>query len=162
MSDHWSEDGHVLVHERRRRPIAWLLVFLAVAGLFFLATAAPLVGILGNLILWSICGLQLLMYVEREEFDRGTRTLRQRGLLGLKWTEPLDRFASIHVVRGYTRRGSRVIRVNLARRQAPGKGRSPEYVVAVYSFPSAANEKEAREWGDRLARFLELPLRLEL
>jgi hypothetical protein len=161
-SDYWSEDGDVLVHESRSGPIGWLLIFAALVGAFFFATSKPLVGILGNLVLWSIFGLQLLSYVEREEFDRRSRTMRQRGLFGRSWTESFDRFAGIQVVRGYSGRGSPQIRVSVERCQVLGKRLAPEYVVAIYPFPTAADESEAREWGDRLARFVELPLRLEL
>jgi hypothetical protein len=37
-----------------------------------------------------------------------------------------------------------------------------DYTVAAYASPGEADENEAREWGGRLARFLDLPLRLQL
>jgi len=161
MSDYWSEDGDILVHERRDRPFL-LLVIVAIGGCLLLVLAPWPVGALGTLMLWSIFGLAFLSSVQREEFDRRKKIMRRRGVLGLKWTEPLDRFACVHVVRGYSRRGWPQIRVNLRRGERLEKGTGPEYLVAVYPFPKEADENKAREWGDRLARFLDLPLRLEL
>jgi len=38
----------------------------------------------------------------------------------------------------------------------------PGHVLAIYAFPGESDEKEVREWGGRLARFLQLPLELSL
>jgi hypothetical protein len=143
-------------------PIGFHIVVALIVGLIFLAAARPIIGVVGNLLWWFFFGLQALSNIQRVEFDRRTRMMRQRNMLGLKWTEPLDRLAAVRVVRGRTLRGTPRIFVNLTRSEPLDKGSSPEYVVAVYFFPSEADEREAREWGDRLARFLHLPLRLEL
>jgi hypothetical protein len=41
--------------------------------------------------------------------------MRRQGVLGLKWTEPLDRFVYVQVFRGYSKRGMRKTCVNLGR-----------------------------------------------
>ena len=162
MSDYWSEDGDILVHESRDMPIGCLLVIVTIVGLLFLAVAAWPVGVLGAVMLWFFFGLHLLSFVQREEFDRRRKVMRRQGVLGLRWTEPLDRFTSVYVVRGYSKRGVPQIRVDLMRGEPLEKGTGPEYSVAVYPLAGEANENRAREWGDRLARFLDLPLRLQL
>ena len=96
--------------------------------------------------------------IRREEFDRRTNIMRRQGVVGLKWTEPLGRFAYVQVFRGYTVRGTRETCVNLGRREPRETAMLPEYIVAAYFSPSEDDEKEAREWGQRLALFLNLPL----
>ena len=118
MKDYWLENGDILVHKGQGVPIG-LLVIVAIGGFVFLAVAPWPVGVLGSLLLWFVFALQLLSFVQSEEFDRRRKVMRRRGVLGL-------------------------------------------CLVAIYPFPSEADENEAREWGDRLARFLDLPLRLEL
>jgi hypothetical protein len=136
-------------------------VFVAFASIapFFVSVW---VGVLGDLMLWSLFGFQALADVERVEFDRGSRTMRQRSTLGLKWTDRLDRFAGVRVIRATSGRGHLQIRVTLKRAGVVRFSESPEYLVAVYGFPGEGDEKEAREWGDRLAQFLHLPLEVEL
>ena len=163
MTDYWSEDEDILVHESRdMRYGCLLLVMAAIGGFLLLSLGSWPVGVLGTLVLWFIFGVQFLSSVLSEEFDRRRKVMRRRGVLGLKWTEPLDRFASVHVVRGYSKLGWPQIRVNLRRVERLEKGTGPEYLLAVYPLPSEADENKARESGDRLARFLNLPLRLEL
>jgi hypothetical protein len=162
MSDYWSENGDILVHEKHRLPIGFLIVIVATCGGLLFTMATWPAAIFGNLLLWFVFGLELLSYVQREEFDRRRKIIRQRGVLGLKWTEPFDRFASVHVARSRSVRGTPQIRVNLTRRERLEDGSSPEYCVTMYHLPSEADENEAREWGDRLARFLDLPVRIEL
>lgn len=159
MRDYWSEDGDILIHERRGRPIGWLVVLIATVGVGFLAVSTWLVGLLGNLMLWLFFALEVLSFVRREAFDRRTNIMRRQGVLGLKWTESLDRFAYVQVFHGYTARGLRKTCVNLGRGERREKAMLPEYTLAVYVSPSEADEKEAREWGQRLASFLTLPLR---
>jgi hypothetical protein len=160
MKDYWLENGDILVHKGQGVPIG-LLVIVAIGGFVFLAVAPWPVGVLGSLLLWFVFALELLSFVQSEEFDRRRKVMRRRGVLGLGWIEPLDRFACVDVVRGYSKRGLPQIRVNLER-VGLEKGAGPECLVALYPFPSEADENEAREWGDRLARFLDLPLRLQL
>jgi hypothetical protein len=81
MRDYWSEDGDILVHEKRGRRIGWLFVLIAIVGVGFLAASTWLVGLLGNLILWFFFALQLLSFVRREEFDRRTNIMRRYGVL---------------------------------------------------------------------------------
>src|SRR5436853_307963 len=132
MSDHWSEDGDILVHERRGMPIGCLGVIVAIVGICFLAVSTWPVGVLGNLMLWFFFGLGLLSFVQREEFDRRRKVMRRQGVLGLKWTEPLDRFACVHVVRVHSSRGLPQIRVSLGRSELLEKGTEAEYSVALY------------------------------
>lgn len=159
MRDYWSEDGDILVHERRGSSIGWLLVLTAAIGVGFLAMSTWLVGLLGNLMVWFFFALSVLSFVRREEFDRRTNIMRRQGLLGLKGTESLDRFAYVQVFRGRSARGTRKTCVNLGRGEPREKAMQPEYTVALYMSPSEGDEKEAREWGERLASFLSLPLR---
>lgn len=159
MSNHWSEDGDILVHDYRTR-VGWLLVFatLVPVPLFFISSW---LGAVGGLMFWSLLGFQALADVDRVEFDRLSRTMRQRSALGLRWTDPLDRFACVEVVREPGARGWMRIRVSLQRAGTVRLSESPDYVVALYGAGQAA-EQEAREWGDRLARFLQLPLKVDL
>jgi hypothetical protein len=161
MRDYWSEDGDILVHERRGRSFGWLLVLIATVGVGFLAVSTWLVGLLGNVMLWFFVALEFLSFIRREEFDRRTNIMRRQGVLGLEWTEPLNRFAYVRVFRGFTGRGTRKTCVNLGRREPRETAMMPEYTVAVYFYPSEGDEKEARQWGQRLALFLNLPLRSE-
>ena len=159
MSDYWSEDGDILVHERQRPSIGWLLAIVAMAGVAFLIGSTWRVGVLANLVLWLFLGLGFLSFVRREEFDRRNNVMRREGLLGRKWTEPLDRFAYVRVFRRRSARGSAHVCVSLGRGEPREKGMRPEYEVAVYPFPTEADANEAQEWGQRLARFLNLPFR---
>lgn len=160
MSNYWAEAGDVLVHDYRTR-IGWLAAFVAIASipLFFVSVW---IGVVGGLMLWFLFGIQALADVDRVEFDRRSRTMRQRSALGLKWTDPLDRFESVYVVREMGGRGYMRIRVSLTRAGVVRYSESPDFVVALYGFPGKDDEKEAREWGDRLARFLQLPLQIDL
>jgi hypothetical protein len=97
MKDYWLENGDILVHKGQGVPIG-LLVIIAIGGFVFLAVAPWPVGVLGNLLLWFVFALQLLSFVQSEEFDRRRKVMRRRGVLGLRWIEPLDRFACVHVV----------------------------------------------------------------
>jgi hypothetical protein len=160
MSNHWSEDGDILVHDYRSR-VGWLVVFVLIVTipLFFISLW---VGVVGSLMLWSLMGFQALADVDRVEFDRRSKTMRQRSALGLKWTDPLDRFACVEVVRRRGPRGWVQIRVSLRRAGEVRLSESPDYVVALYGSSGEAARQEAREWGDRLARFLQLPLKVDL
>jgi hypothetical protein len=160
MSNYWSENGDVLVHDYRTR-IGWLAAFVAIGSipLFFISAW---VGVVGGLMLWFLFGFQALADVDRVEFDRSTRTMRQRSALGLKWTDPLDRFESVYVVREMSGRGYFRIRVSLTRAGKVPYSESPDYVVALYAWTGETAEKDAREWGNRLAQFLNLPLKLDL
>jgi len=160
MTNHWSEDGDIPVHDRRTR-VGWLVVFAAIVPvpLFFMSSW---LGAVGGLMFWSLLGFQALAGVDRVEFDRLSRTMRQRSALGLRWTDPLDRFACVEVVRERSPRGSARIRVSLQRAGTVRLSESPDYVVALYGFAGKTDEQEAREWGDRLARFLQLPLKVSL
>src|SRR5881392_4113098 len=102
MNDSWSVDRDILVHERRRPPIRYLAAIAAIVGLVFFYTAPRPVGILGNLLLWVVFALVALSIVEREEFDRQSRTMRCRGVLGREWSEPFNGFACVQVVRAYS------------------------------------------------------------
>src|SRR5437762_7245422 len=160
MSNYWSENGDVLVHDYRTR-IGWLAGFAAIGSipLFFVSMW---IGVVGGLMLWLLFGFQALADVDRVEFDRSTGTMRQRSALGLKWTDPLDRFERVYVGRAMSGRGHIRIRVSLTRAGKVRYSESPDYVVALYGFPGEAAEQDAREWGNRLARFLNLPLELNL
>jgi hypothetical protein len=160
MSNYWVEDGDVLVHDYRTR-IGWLAAFVAIVSipLFFVS---GWIGVVGGLMLWFLFGIQALAGVDRVEFDRRSRTMRQRSALGLKWTDPLDRFESVYVVREMGGRGYMRIRVSLTRAGVVRYSESPDFVVALYGSTGKDDEKEAREWGDRLARFLQLPLQIDL
>jgi hypothetical protein len=160
MSNYWFEDGDVLVHDYRTR-IGWLAAFVAIGSipLFFVSVW---IAVVGDLMLWFLVGFQALADVDRVEFDRRSRTMRQRSALGLKWTDPLDRFENVYVVREMGGRGSMRIRVSLTRAGVVRYSESPDFVVALYGLPGKDDEKEAREWGGRLARFLQLPLKLDL
>jgi hypothetical protein len=160
MSNYWSEDGDVLVHDRRT-PIEWLVVFMAIASvpLFFVSVW---VGIVGDLMLWSLFAFQGLADAERTEFDRRSRTMRKKSALGRRWTDRLDHFTAVGVGRATSFRGSPQIRVSLMRGDPPHYSDIPGYLLAIYAFPGESDEKEAREWGGRLARFLQLPLELSL
>ena len=161
MSNYWSEHGDTLVHENRGTAMfGWVLVIVATLMIPFIARGW--VAVAAFLMLWIVFGLQAMAIIARVEFDRRSRTMRQRNVLGLKWTDRLDGFASVHVVRATSARGNRQIRVNLNRRDPLGRFDSPAYSVAIYGSTSEASEKEAREWGDRLAQFLYLPLQLDL
>jgi hypothetical protein len=81
---------------------------------------------------------------------------------GLRRTDPLDRFACVEVVRERGARGWVRIRVSLQRAGTVRLSESPDYVVELYGSAGEAAEQEAREWGDRLARFLQLPLKVDL
>ena len=162
MRNDWSEDADTLVLKSRGTPIGWVIVATAMIGVFFYISFAGLIGVLGNLMLWFIVGLEVLSFVQSVEFDRRTGIMRQRGAFGRQWTRPLDGFAGVHVLRARSGRGNRQIRVNLKVRERLGKAGSPECVVAVYPFPNDADEQDARTWGDRLARFLDLPVRIDL
>jgi hypothetical protein len=159
MSDYWSEDGDILVHERQPPSIGWLLVIVAMAGLAFRIASTWRVGVLANLLLGLFLAMGLLSFVRRQEFDRRNNVLRQEGLFGRKWTEPLNRFAYVRVFRRRSARGSPHVCVSLGRGEPREKGMQPEYEVAVYPFPTETDEKEARECGLRLARFLNLQFR---
>jgi hypothetical protein len=39
MRDYWSEDGDILIHERRGTRIGWLVVVIAIVGVGFLAVS---------------------------------------------------------------------------------------------------------------------------
>lgn len=160
MSNYWFEGGDVLVHDYRTR-IGWLAAFVAIGSipLFFVSVW---IAVVGDLMLWFLVGFQALADVDRVEFDRRSRTMRQRSALGLKWTDPLDRFENVYVVREMGGRGSMRIRVSLTRAGVVRYSESPDFVVALYGLPGKDDEKEAREWGGRLARFLQLPLKLDL
>ena len=80
-------------------------MLIATVGVAFLAVSTWLVGLLGNLMLWFFVALEFLSFIRREEFDRRTNIMRRQGVVGLKWTEPLDRLAYVQVFRGYTVRG---------------------------------------------------------
>jgi hypothetical protein len=161
MSNYWSDQGDTLVHENRGTALfGWVLVIVGTLMIPFIARGW--VAVAAWLMLWTLYGLQAMAIIARVEFDRRSRTMRQRNLLGLKWTDSLDRFASVQVVRATSARGNRQIRVNLKRVDPLGRFESPDYLVAIYSFTGEASEKEAREWGNRLAQFLHLPVQLDL
>jgi hypothetical protein len=162
MRNDWSEDGDTLVLKSRGTPIGWVIVATAMIGVSFYITFAGLIGVLGNLMLWFMVGLGLLSSVERVECDRRAGIMRQRDAFGRQWTTPLKEFAGVHVLRARSGRGNRQIRVNLQIRERLGEAWSPECVVAVYWSPDAADEQNARKWGDRLAKFLDLPVRIDL
>jgi len=160
MSSYWFEDGDVLVHDRRT-PLGWLTLFVAIASvpLFFVSVW---IGIVGGLMLWSMFLLHGLVETERTEFDRGSRTMRQRSAFGRIWTDRLDHFTTVRLARAISFRGSPQIRVSLMRGDPPGSSALPGHVVAIYAFPGEYDEREARRWSDRLARFLGLPLKVDL
>jgi hypothetical protein len=159
MGNYWSEDGDVLVHDRRS-PIGWLVVFMAIVTipLFFISVW---VGVVGGLMLWSLFALQALADAERTEFDRRSKTVRKQSVLGCRWTDRLDHFTAVRVWRATTLRSPQ-IRVSLIRGDPPQYSDIPGHVLAVYASPGESDEKEAREWSDRLARFLQLPLQIDL
>jgi hypothetical protein len=162
MIDYWSEDGDLLVHKNRARQVGAFLVFTAIVGVVFLAVSTWSVGILGNLMLWGFTGLGYLSSVQRDEFDRQGKVLRRQGVHGLKWTEPLDHFTCVQVVRGRNSLGWSRICVSLVRGERFQRGTTPECSIALYPFLSEAEQNEAREWGERLARFLDVPLHVHL
>jgi hypothetical protein len=162
MIDYWSEDGDLLVHKSRARQIGAFLFFTAIVGVLFLAESTWPVGILGNLMLWGFVGLGYLSSVQRDEFDRHGRVLRRQGVRGLKWTEPLDHFTGVKVVRGRNSLGWSRICVNLVRGERFQKGTTSECAIAIYPSLSEADRNEAREWGERLAQFLDVPLQVQL
>src|SRR4029453_5760926 len=92
-SNYWFEDGDVLVHDNRTR-IGWLAAFVAIVSipLFFVS---GWIGVVGGLMLWFLVGIQALADVDRVEFDRRSRTMRQRSALGLKWPNPPNPFDSV-------------------------------------------------------------------
>ena len=123
----------------------------------FVASGVTVAACLG---LWTVFVLEAMTTATRVEFDRRSKTLRQRNVLGLKSTDRLDRFARVQVVRAMSFRGSPQIRVNLKRDD--GYSDASQYLVAIYGWPGEAGEKAAREWGERLARFLTIPLEVDL
>jgi hypothetical protein len=161
MSNYWSAHGDILVHENRgTATFGWVLVIAGTLMIPFIASGW--VAVAACLALWIVYGLQAMALVARVEFDRRSRTMRQRNALGLKWTDPLDGFASVQVVRATSARGNPQIRVKLKCGERSGHPGSADYLVAIYGRASDAGEKEAREWADRLAQFLHLPLQLDL
>ena len=160
MSNYWSENGDILVHDCRT-PLGWLTFFAAIASvpLFFVSVW---VGIVGDLTLWSMFVLHGLTAAVRTEFDRGSRTMRRRSPFGRSWTDRLDPFTAVQVGRAMSVRGTPQLRVSLMRGDPPHYSDVSGLVVAVYALPGEYDEKEARKWGDRLARFLNLPLKLDL
>ena len=165
MRDYWSEDGDSLVHKPPSTPVAALVlavIVVVMVSLVFLAVSSWLVGILGALMLWALLGLDYLSSVKRHEFDRQGNVLRRQGVHGLEWVEPLDHFTGVQVIRRRNARGWLQIRVNLRRGEEFRKGTTPECSIAVYPGSSEASQNEAREWGERLARFLNVPLQVEL
>src|SRR5260221_5051704 len=162
MRNDWSEDGDTLVLKSHGIPIGWVIVPVAMIGVYSYITSPGLTGVLGNLMLWFMVGVGFLTSVQRVEFDRRIGTMRQRDAFGREWTSPLKGFAGVHVLRARSGGGKRQIRVNLEVRERLGRTGSPECGVAVYWLPNDADEQEARKWGDRLARFLDLPVRIDL
>ncbi len=161
MSNHWSEHGDILVHENRGSSMAGcVLVLTGTVMIPFIA--AGWVAVTAWLMLWTAFGVNAMSNIVRVEFDRRSGSVRQRNALGLKWTDRLEGFASVQVVRATSARGYPQIRVNLKRADARGRLESCYYLVAIYGLVGDAEKNEARQWGDRLARFLHLPLHVDL
>jgi len=159
--NYWSENGDVLVHENRgTRAVGCVLVAVGTAIIPFIAKGW--VAVAACVMLWTVFGMGAMTTAVRVEFNRRAGTMWQRNVLGLKWTERLHEFVSVRLVRAITFRGNPQIRVNLKRADRIGDSGSGEYLVATYAWPGGASEKEAREWGGRLARFLKIPLDDEL
>jgi hypothetical protein len=120
------------------------------------------VGIIGDLMLWTMFLLNGLIAAERTEFDRGSRTMRRQSAFGRGWTDRLDHVSAVQVGRAMNFRGTPQIRVSLLRGSPPDYSDPQPQVVAIYGLPGEHDEMEARKWGERLARFLNLPLKLDL
>jgi hypothetical protein len=161
MSNYWSETDDVLVHENRGTVVAGVLLFIAVTAMIPFITSGWLT-VAACLMCTTLFGLGAMDIIARVEFDRRSGTMRQRNVLGLKWTDRIDRYASVQVVRTRGGLGYRRIEVNLKRAGVVRYSETPKYVVAMYGFNDDATATQAREWGERLARFLKIPLDVDL